>query len=192
MKEKNIIIRVATVEDAAELLEIYKPYVTETAISFEYEVPTVEEFAERIRNILKKYPYLAAECEGELVGYAYAAPFKARAAYDWSVETTIYIRMDCKQMGIGRKLYLNIEEILKKQGILNLNACIAWPEQEDERLTMASIYFHEKLGYRMVGKFHKSGYKFNRWYDMVWMEKLVGEHTADQAQVRPFTELYQK
>lgn len=192
MKEKNITIRVATVEDAAELLEIYKPYVTDTAISFEYEVPTVEEFTERIRNILKKYPYLAAECEGEIVGYAYAAPFKSRAAYDWSVETTIYIRMDCKQMGIGRKLYLNMEEILKKQGVLNLNACIAWPEQEDERLTMASIYFHEKLGYHMVGKFHKSGYKFNKWYDMVWMEKLVGEHTANQAQVCPFMELYQK
>lgn len=189
MNEKRITIRTATVEDAAKLLEIYRPYVTDTAISFEYKVPTVEEFAERIRTILKKYPYLAAECGGEIVGYAYAAPFKSRAAYDWSVETTIYIRTDCKQSGIGRKIYLELEELLKRQGVLNMNACIAWPEKEDARLTMASIYFHEKLGYQMVGKFHKSGYKFNQWYDMVWMEKLIGEHTQNQQEVIPFPDL---
>lgn len=189
MTEKNIILRTAKTEDAAQLLEIYRPYVTDTAISFEYTVPTVEEFAGRIEKILKKYPYLAAECDGKIVGYAYAAPFKERAAYGWSVETTIYIRKDCRQSGVGRKLYLKLEELLKEQGVLNMNACIAWPDKEDERLTMASIYFHEKLGYRMVGKFHKSGYKFNRWYDMVWMEKLIGRHTDAQTPVKPFAEL---
>lgn len=189
MTEKKCTIRIADIADAAELLEIYRPYVTDTAISFEYEAPTVEEFSKRIEKILQKYPYLAAECEGKIVGYAYAAPFKERAAYDWSVETTIYISRDCRQCGIGRKLYLRLEELLKKQGVLNMNACIAWPETEDERLTMASIYFHEKLGYQMVGKFHKSGYKFNRWYDMVWMEKLIGAHTNEQLPVQSFSQL---
>jgi L-amino acid N-acyltransferase YncA len=189
MTEKKITIRIADTEDAVELLKIYRPYVTDTAISFEYKVPTVQEFAGRIENILKKYPYLVAECAGEIIGYAYAAPFKERAAYDWSVETTIYIRMDCRQSGVGRKLYIKLEELLKKQGVLNMNACIAWPEKEDERLTMASIYFHEKLGYQMVGKFHKSGYKFNRWYDMVWMEKLIGAHTDAQLPMQPFSQL---
>ena len=97
-------IRAAAVEDAAELLEIYKPYVEHTAITFEYEVPSVEEFAARITKTLQKYPYLVAEYEGRLIGYAYAGAFKERAAYDWSIETSVYVREDMKRMGVGRAL----------------------------------------------------------------------------------------
>lgn len=186
----EIIIREASVDDAKELLEVYKPYVEETAISFEYEVPSEEEFRNRITNIKKKYPYLVAVMDGKIVGYAYCAAFKARAAYDWAVETTIYVRRDCKRSGIGRKLYSRMEEILKKQGVLNMNACIAWPNTEDdEHLTFDSIRFHEKLGYTLVGRFHGCGYKFDTWYDMVWMEKIVGEHTKNQSPVVPYPEL---
>ena len=121
MSEK-IMIRTATTNDAEAILAIYAPYVEMTAITFEYEIPGIEEFRERIRNVLKKYPYLVAEAEGEIVGYAYAGPFKGRAAYDWAVETTIYVDRSRKRMGIGRKLYDKLEEALRKQGILNMEA----------------------------------------------------------------------
>ena len=176
----KIRIRPAKPEDAEKLLAIYAPYVEQTAITFEYEVPTVEEFRERIHNTLKKYPYLVAEQGGEPVGYAYVGPFHDRPAYDWAVETSIYVDQNKKRMGIGKKLHEALEEELRNRGFLNMNACIAYPAQEDEYLTRNSVEFHAHLGYRMVGRFHQCGYKFYRWYDMVWMEKLIGEHTADQ------------
>ena len=188
MSEK-IMIRTATINDAEAILAIYAPYVETTAITFEYEIPGIEEFRERIRNVLKKYPYLVAEAEGEIVGYAYAGPFKGRAAYDWAVETTIYVDRSRKRMGIGRKLYDKLEEALRKQGILNMEACIGYPETEDEYLTKDSVRFHEKLGYRMVGEFYKCGYKFSRWYNMVWMEKMIGEHQEKQPQIHPYSEI---
>ena len=114
MKE-NIKIRVASTEDAGELLEIYKPYVEYTAITFEYEVPDIEEFTNRIKNTKKTYPYLVAEYQGEILGYAYAGAFKERAAYDWAVETSIYVRQNQKRMGVGSLLYEKLEEILKNE-----------------------------------------------------------------------------
>ena len=187
-KRKEVRIRTATKADAPALLNIYAHYVEQTAITFEYEVPSVEEFAGRIEHILEKYPYLVAEAEGEIVGYAYAGTFKARAAYDWSVETTIYVNQKKKRMGIGGKLYAALEEALRAQHILNLNACIGYPQKEDEYLTKDSEKFHQKLGYRLVGTFHDSGYKFGRWYDMIWVEKMLGEHTESPASVIPFSE----
>ena len=133
-------IRIATENDAEELLNIYAPYVEKTAITFEYEVPSVEEFRIRIRNILKKYPYIVEEKEGEILGYAYAGVFKNRAAYDWAVETTIYVREDQRKSGVGRALYEGLENILKMQNILNLNACIAYTAVEDEHLTNNSVH----------------------------------------------------
>lgn len=186
MDKKKIQIRVAAERDAQELLGIYAPYVEQTAITFEYEVPSVEEFAERIRNTEKKYPYLAAALGEEIVGFAYAGVFHERAAYDWAVETSIYVKRDKRGLGIGRKLYDALESILKEQGILNLYACIAYPQREDEYLTKDSVKFHEHLGYRPVGEFHQCGYKFNRWYDMVWMEKYIGAHEEIQQEVKPF------
>lgn len=181
---EGITIRTAVQQDAKVLLEIYAPYVKKTAITFEYEVPTAEEFAGRISKVLQKYPYLVAEVNGESVGYAYAGPFKERAAYDWAVETTVYVREDMKKSGIGRALYTALEKALSAQGILNLNACIAFPENEDEYLTRDSIKFHEKMGFETAGRFHKCGYKFGRWYDMVWMEKFIGEHVENPPAVR--------
>lgn len=185
-ENKDIRIRTAKIEDAEKLLEIYAPYVENTAITFEYEVPTPEEFQQRIEKTLKRYPYFAAEQEGELAGYAYAGPLKERAAYDWAVETSIYIRQDKKGKGIGKELYESLEAALKKQGILNLYACIAYPEQEDEYLTRDSVRFHERLGYKVIGKFQNCGYKFQRWYHMVWMEKEIGQHLKEQPKVKSF------
>ena len=179
-----ITIRTAVQQDAKVLLEIYAPYVKKTAITFEYDVPSVEEFARRISKVLQKYPYLVAEVNGEPVGYAYAGPFKERAAYDWAVETTVYVRENMKKSGIGRALYTALEKALSAQGILNLNACIAFPETEDEYLTTDSVKFHEKMGFETAGRFHKCGCKFGRWYDMVWMEKLIGEHVENPPAAR--------
>ncbi len=183
-----VTIRVALPDDAANILAIYGPYITDTAITFEYEVPTVAEFQARIRHVQEKYPYLVAEANGEIVGYAYAAAFNERAAYDWAVETSLYVSREKQCMGIGSKLYAVLEDCLRAQGILNLNACIAYPEREDEHLKADSVKFHEKLGYRMVGQFHNCGYKFNRWYHMVWMEKEIGAHLEHQPPIKPFHE----
>ena len=169
-------IRSATPEDAARLLEIYSYYVEKTAISFEYAVPSLAEFTNRIANTLKKYPYLVVEEEGVAQGYAYAGPFKERAAYDRSCELSIYLARDAKGRGYGRKLYETLERELKAKGVMNLYACIADPIIEDEYLTKNSEQFHRHLGFVKVGDFHKCAYKFGRWYNMIWMEKFTGEH----------------
>lgn len=189
MENTKVTIRFASPSDAPALLEIYRPYVLETAITFEYDVPSVEEFTERIRNTQKRYPYLVAQCGDEIVGYAYVSSFVGRAAYDWSVETSIYVEQNRRKLGIGKKLYDALECILKEMHICNLNACIGYPEIEDEYLTKNSVSFHSHLGYTMVGEFHKSGYKFNRWYNMVWMEKMIGEHLDQQPSVVNVNEL---
>ena len=176
----SITIRMANPADAQALLNIYAPYVINTAITFEYDVPSVEEFASRIAHTLEKYPYFIAEEGGNILGYAYASPFHDRPAYDWAVETSIYVDQNIKHRGIGRKLHDALESTLREQGILNMNACIAYPPEEDEHLDKNSVEFHAHMGYRLVGEFYKCGYKFNRWYNMVWMEKLIGEHLSDQ------------
>lgn len=185
-----ITIGIASENDAEEILAIYAEYVKKTAITFEYEVPDMEEFRGRIRHTLERFPYLVARENGKIVGYAYASPFKARPAYDWAVETSIYVDRNLRRCGIGRKLYGALEATLKKQGILNMNACIAYPKTEDEYLTRDSVKFHEKLGYQMVGTFHQCGYKFHRWYDMVWMEKFIGEHRENQQKVISFPDIH--
>ena len=169
-------IRTVNVKDAEQLLKIYAYYVENTAITFEYEVPSLEEFEQRILKTLEKYPYLVLEKEGQILGYAYAGVFKDRAAYDWSAETTIYLKQDAVKCGLGRLLYEALEHEMKKRGFLNLYACIGYPIEEDEYLTKNSAGFHEHLGYQMVGEVHKCGYKFGRWYNMIWMEKIIGEH----------------
>ena len=169
-------IRNVELTDAERLLEIYDYYVKNTAITFEYETPSLDEFKARIENITKRYPYLVIERNGRIEGYAYAGVFKNRAAYDWSCETTIYIDRAARKSGMGRMLYEALEERLRAMGILNMYACIGYPEKEDEYLTKNSAEFHEHLGYTKVGEFHKCGRKFNRWYNMIWMEKFIGEH----------------
>jgi Sortase and related acyltransferases len=182
----NCRIRTASPDDAAEILKIYAPYVEETAITFEYDVPSVSEFRGRIENTLRKYPYLLAESEGEIIGYAYTGAFVGRQAYDWSAETTVYVQKDRKKTGVGGCLYRALESVSAAQNILNLNACIGCPEVEDEYLTKNSVEFHAHFGYSVIGEFHKCGYKFGRWYNMVWMEKMIGEHKADPQPVIPF------
>lgn len=190
--DRELIIRRARPEDAQALLSIYAPYVNGTAITFEYDVPTVKEFANRMAGITEKYPYLAAERAGRILGYAYASSFHPRAAYGWCAEVSIYVDRAEKGSGVGGALYRRLEEALKAQGILNLNACIAYAETEDKYLTNDSVSFHAHMGYEMVGRFHRCGYKFGRWYDMIWMEKMIGEHEKNVQPVRPFEEIRER
>ena len=172
----DISIRFAKPEDAKELLKIYAYYVTDTAISFETEVPSEEDFKLRIEEVLKSYPFIVACKDDEILGYAYLHSFVGRKAYELSAETTIYLNPDKKKMGIGKKLYSVLEDVAKAQNITNLYSCIGYVDKEDEYLNNNSVQFHEHIGFRMVGKFENCGHKFGRWYHMVWMEKIIGEH----------------
>ena len=172
----KIEIRTATKDDLQDILNIYGYYTENTAISFEYETPSIEEFTRRFENISSKFPYLVAVSGNKIVGYAYGNTLIARAAYDFCAELTIYLDPNMRKCGIGRMLYESLEEKLKEQGIKNLYACIGSPIEEDEYLTNNSEQFHEHLGFKRNGLFYKCGYKFGRWYNMIWMEKIIGEH----------------
>ena len=165
-------IRFATPADAVQVRAVYAPYVSDTAITFEYEVPTASEMEGRMAHTLESFPWLVFEAGGKVLGYAYASPFHVRAAYAWSVETSVYVDRACRRAGIGRALMRDLEAILSHMGALNLNACIAYAGREDPFLTDDSVRFHERLGFALAAHFHACGYKFGRWYDMVWMERL--------------------
>lgn len=185
----QINIRMARQEDAAALLDIFTPYVLQTAVAFNYEPPALEEFCATMIDRLRRYPYLVAQQGEELIGYAYASPFKVRAAYDWAVETSIYVKQGQTGNGYGRALHDALERILKAQHILSMYACIAYTDHMDDHLTNNSSEFHAHMGYTLTAKFPKCGYKFNKWYDMIWMHKEIGPHTDAPLPVIPVTEV---
>ena len=188
--KKDIKICLARKEDARPIVDIYAPYVRETAITFDYEVPSVEDYERKIGHVLKRYPFLTARQGEEILGYAYAGCFKDRAAYDWACELSIYVRQDQRRAGIGARLYGAMEGILYQMGLIGLYACIGLPRtEEDEHLTFDSVRFHERMGYQLVGKFTGCGYKFGRWYDMCWMEKKIRENACPPGEVRPFPQV---
>lgn len=173
-------IRNASAADAGRILEIYAYYVEHTAVSFEYDAPSLKEFQERMRKTMEHYPYLVIEKDGRIEGYAYADTFIARKAYERSCEVTIYLARDARKRGMGRLLYEELARRLKAMGILNLYACIAWPQEADPYLTEDSACFHKHMGFHTAGLFRSCGYKFDRWYDMIWMEKWIGEHPGSR------------
>lgn len=159
-------IRPATIQDAPAIQRIYAPYVHQTTITFDLEVPTITYFEQLIENVQTHLPFLVVELQNEIIGYTYAHPYKPRAAYNQTVETSIYIDQTKRQNGIGHALYQALEEALKARGIVNLLACITFPNP-------ASIAFHHKLGYQQVAHFHQVGYKFEQWHDIIWMQKQL-------------------
>lgn len=158
--------RFATVNDAASMLEIYRPYVQETPISFETECPSNEEFQRRVLERSGKYPWLVCEVDGEIVGYAYAGAFHARRAYQWSVESTVYIKEGCHRRGIGRDLYENLFQILKGQGVVNVIGIITLPNEGSQKL-------HEHFGFVQAALYKDIGFKFDKWWDVgYWQLQL--------------------
>lgn len=164
---KDYVLRFAEEKDAAALLAIYAPYVKNTSITFEYEVPAVEEFSQRIREISSFYPYLVCEKNGKIVGYAYAQRHKARAAYQWGCELSIYLAEDVRGMGIGPMLYRTLMQLLTLQNVRNFYACITSPNP-------ASEHMHLALGFTLSGLWHHSGFKQGCWHDVAWYEKAAG------------------
>lgn len=185
--DSEIIIRAARPDDAADLLEIYKWYVERTALSYEYFPPSEEEFRGRINNIMKCYPYLVAERDGQLLGYAYAGRFREREAYAWNAETSVYLRTDARGMGLGRKLYSLLGDILRAQGAVKLIANITEPV--DECSDFGSMQFHSSMGYRIAGRLENCGYKFGRWYSTVIMEKNMNTPMGDMPALKDFERL---
>ena len=163
-------IRDVKLDDAKDILEIYKHYILNTAITFEITVPSLEEFEQRIKTISSSDPYLVLTLDKKLIGYAYAQTYKGREAYKYSKEISIYLDNNYTKNGYGALLYNELEKRLKDNNVTNLYSCITVLDDSN------SIPFHEHLGFNEVGRFHKCGYKFNNWYDIVWMEKIINKH----------------
>jgi phosphinothricin acetyltransferase len=140
---------------------IYAPAVNGSVISFELTAPDAAEMGRRIQETLKRWPWLVYEADGKVLGYAYACAHRARAAYDWSVEVSVYVAPDAHRRGIGRALYAELFAILKKQGYVNAYAGVALPN-------IPSVALHEALGFRPVGVYRRVGYKLGAWHDVAW------------------------
>lgn len=183
-------IRTARPEDAESLAGIYRYYVENTAVSYEYEAPDTAEFERRIGETLKKYPYIVAENGGEILGYAYAGPFNTRAAASRSAEVSIYVDKDARRAGLGRALYTELERLLKMQNVRCLVAKVAFCHRDfDEYLGRDSIEFHRHCGYRTVGAVENCGYKFARWYGLIFMQKDIGEYYDEPGEFVAFNML---
>lgn len=185
----KIQIRTATENDAQALLDIYAPYIQNTAITYEYEVPSLQQFQSRITHTLQKFPYFVAESNGTILGYAYASDYGERAAYAWTAEVSIYIAQNSRKMGIGKKLYAALERALQKQNIITLIACVAYTERQDEHLNKNSLEFHKHMGYEVTGKLNHCGYKFHKWYDIVHLQKYIGSHQTEPLTPKTFSEI---
>lgn len=167
-------VREATPADAPEIQAIYAPFVSDTAISFEEIVPDAAEMGRRIAAILPHYPYLVAEEAGAVIGYAYASQHRTRAAYRWSVDVTIYLAERARGRGVGRALYTPLLAAAAARGYHAAFAGIALPNA-------ASVGLHEAMGFTPVGIYREVGYKFGRWHDVGWWQRLLGREGAPTA-----------
>lgn len=167
-------VRLATTADAERVRAIYAPHVRDSAVSFEREVPTVEEIERRIERTLESLPWLVVERDGEVVGYAYAHAYRRREAYQWAVESTVYVDESHQRRGVARGLYTSLLEVLRRQGYRTVYAAIALPNP-------ASVEFHESMGFEPVGVFENAGYKGGAWHDVGWWALSLGDYPADPA-----------
>ena len=156
-------IRLATVADAIQIAEIYRPIVRDTHISFERRAPDADEMAGRIQRTLEQYPWLVCDTDSRIAAYAYASAFRARPAYQWTTETTVYVHADWQRQGFSRAIYRSLLAILRRQGYCSAIGVIALPNP-------GSIRAHESLGFRRVGIFRNAGYKAGAWRDTGWWQ----------------------
>lgn len=172
-------LRLADVRDVPAMLEIYRPYVECSTASFEYETPSVQEFTARFEGITARYPWLVAERDGRVVGYAYASRAFERTAYQWDADVSIYLCEEAHGQGIGRALYQRLEQLLQECGYCTLYALITGENT-------GSLAFHKAMGYTHLATFPASGYKSGRWLDVHWYEKALCEKPAEPRPPRAF------
>ena len=180
--DKQICYRCAVPEDSDAILEIYRPYVESTAVTFETAVPSREEFRRRVEGILKQYPYLVAEAEGEILGYSYASPYRPRGGFGWTAELSVYVRQDLRKQGIGSHLYAALLDLLRLQGYQNVVSVLSWPNPASEKL-------HYHFGFRCAGVQLKCGFKNGRWCDVAIFERCLGDYPAPPVPPAPFSAL---
>jgi L-amino acid N-acyltransferase YncA len=165
------VIRLATAHDAAQIQAIYAPCVRDTAISFELEPPSVETMRQRILHTLESFPWVVCEHRGEIQGYAYASAHRTRAAYQWSVDVSVYVHAQARRSGVGQAVYGSLLKLLTLQGFYNAYAGITLPNP-------ASVGLHESLGFHPVGVYHAVGYKLGSWHDVGWWQLVLRDHTG--------------
>lgn len=178
----HFVLHEAEEKDAESILAVYAPYVRETTITFEYEVPSCEEFRERMRNIMEVYPYLVCEAEGRPAGYAYAHRYHERAAYQWDAELSVYVDGAYTGRGIGRALYTALMNILKLQHVRNVYGLVTSPNPPSEVL-------HRAMGFRLSGVSEKTGYKLGKWVDVACFEKAIGSRAGEPEPLLTFAQV---
>lgn len=167
-------IRLATIADAPGILAIYVPYIQNTSITFETDVPSVQDFAERIDHYLELAPWLVYELDGEIAGYAYASRYRERVAYQWSIECSVYVHDDFQKRRIAAKLYSALIAILKQQGFCTVYAVINLPNEK-------SVAFHEKMGFIYFATYNNVGYKLGKWKNVGWWQLQLNEYVNEPA-----------
>lgn len=182
IKPMDITIRPATPGDAPELLEIYRPYVTDTAVSFETEAPSTDVFAERIRRVTGFYPWLVCLVDGKIAGYAYASRHRERAAYQWSADLSVYIAEAFHRCGMASALYTALCELLRMQGIRTVYAGVTSSNPSSEA-------FHRSFGFRTVGTYGNVGFKLGKWWGVTWFELPLGDYDSRPAPPVPFGDI---
>lgn len=175
-------IRIATPSDAESILAIYEPYIVTTSFTFETTLPSVEDFSERMRNCLYKYPWIVCEIDETLAGYAYASVHRDREAYQWTCECSVYLDENFQGKGIGREVYTAVLKILKAQGIVNVYAGITLPNN-------GSVKLHEKCGFEHFALYDNIGYKFGRWHKVGWWKLCINEYETEPLPPLKFSEM---
>lgn len=178
-------IRLASPEDAAAVVSIYAPYVTDTSVTFEYDVPSVEEYRRRIEEIMQFFPFFLLEEDGVPVGYAYAHFFHPRKAYQWVCETTIYVERNHHKKGYASMLYGKLLNALKKQGFCEAIAILGCPNEPSEG-------FHKAMGFQLIGTFDKAGFKLDQWHDVKWYGLELRKHEKNPAEPVPYSAIQDK
>ncbi len=179
------LIRFVKEEDIPSILEIYEPYVNTTSITFECSVPSLESFHKKVSKISTFYPFLVCEFDNSVIGYAYANRIREREAYDWDVELSIYLDQNYSNLGVGKILYNTLLDVLKLQNIYNAYGVITLPNE-------ASVKLHKKLGFKEIGVFHDTGFKFNKWHDVIWFEKTIQQLQTPPEKIKPLTSVDKK
>lgn len=166
----NATIRLAEKQDVPGILEIYAPFILDTAVTFEESVPEEESFWERIQGIMAELPFLVCEINGRIAGYAYASGYRSRASYRWTKEVSVYIHPDFQRKKVAHALYTSLNEMVRYQGIADLLAIITMPNEP-------SVAFHEYFGYRKCAEFSKVGYKMGQWQNVGWFELFLQDES---------------